>query len=224
MVVFNWTENYKYIRELSSLTDILRLFPHVMPKKTFQLLRSARDGENIFEDNIISPDNVNELFPELSSRYYASTTIKATPEGAKTLEAMYMAGRLPLTKGKKPEEASIESYLEKCELIQQNFECHEFFVRNIDLVECDTFSIEFLTDAFFVHKHGLLDTSLKIGNIVVRKYSSSYKSNSGKNCSWCHEYSWNDTSQNHHRLESGEGCQRRNNRRNDESRNYGLPE
>jgi len=161
--------------------------------------------------------------------------IRLTPEGATLLVRLYEAGAFEMAKGAPREEptqmktyAGLRTVLEEetARLQHERVEkrrAREAMIANPALLAEDLFTWSRLNAIFAAHKgYGGSSQRMEIGGLQVVKELISFSSNSGKTRDFEVRFSW--TSADGTPRELTRESQFSANRRNDSSRNWGLPE
>lgn len=237
----------KIVREYMTLSNALKLLPNVVPNLTKQRIKEAMCFE--YEDNI----NENEFRDIKEVRYYIGNTeltreewkelwiedltlwgctIRVSPKGAKILIRLYKNGDLTLKRGKAilQDTTKLTDYANK-EIYYQNQiqqlklddQRKRYLLEHPEEIQQGEFTYNLLNE-LFIRKFGLTQEThtLVLDNIKITKQVTTYKSNSGKTSDSIVVISWIDLEGNINKLEKASIYQ--NNRRNDEKRNWGLPE
>ncbi|MCA1988719.1 MAG: hypothetical protein LDL07_06170 [Desulfarculus sp.] len=215
MHIFKVNINLEVVMALRSLTDFLSSLPGVMPIKARNIL---------LKGDLLSKEERDDICPSSNSIF--DTVLDVGPTAAEAILLAYKSGRLPMKRGAKPMEAPIaEDYVAKRNILKLEVaERHrkERALTNPSLILEDDFNDFGLMNQVFFKNIGQGSGSMVLAGISVHKEVTSYKSNSGKSTVWKVRFDWIGSDGRAHRneripLEA-------NNRRNDSSRNWGLPE
>lgn len=223
------------VRDLPVLTKFLATLPGVQPRIAKSWLRDlmveavlADKTEFFVGTELVSMAEGSELF--VADDW---GTDHVSPHGAATLIRLYRAGVLPL-KWTKPREvpAEVLSYADSQEALEQKAsereerrraEAAAYKAKLTDLASVSEgeFSYRLLDDIFWFHI-GKGEGTLTIGGLSVDKLLTAYWSNSGKSRDFDVTFTWTSPTQGRQTI--SKESQFANNRRNDEARNWGLPE
>lgn len=198
-----------------SLTDFISRLPGVMPRKARTV---------IFQGDILSKEERRDIFAR--NAYDLDTVMLIGPDAAAAILAAYQAGKLPMTKREKVREAPEAAKYANDEALRiqaRERRRREACVKDISLVKESDFSDNRLLDKIFWENFGKGEGTLKLAGIDVFKSLQGYRTNSGKNTDYEVSFHW--TGSDGERRSSGTGKPPAAfNRRNDEARDWGLPD
>ena len=226
-----------------------KMLPNVKPRTVTNILNSLLDSIMSQVDIL----NMTSDTPEPSIEYCGITLsssdihnirsvadfgrIKTTPQGAKTLIALYQAGGLFSERDKKAkvepvhdelivyadsEAALIDKTLAIKEAERKAKEEREERINNPETLSVKDFTYSLLNDIFFVHLGKCTgQQEMNIGGIPVTKTVLPHRSNSGKSRDF--EVTFYFTDECGERQTISKSSQYTGNRRNDADRNHGLP-
>lgn len=200
---------------MQTLTEFLASLPGVMPLKA---RREILDGD-------LLPDDLKSDIVARSDSLF-DTVLAVGPDAAAAILAAYKQGRLPMRKGGKPRATPrAGAYVADADALRAELaerKRKRDAIKDPSLVrESDFMDVSFLDRVFFT-QIGPGSGTMILASIAVTKTATEYKTNSGKNSAWGIRFHWTGS--------DGESrsCERTppeaTNRRNDASRNYGLPE
>lgn len=200
---------------MQTLTEFLASLSGVMPKKA---RREILDGD------LLPDDLKSDILPRTDSLF--DMVLAVGPDAAAAILAAYKEGRLPMRKGEKPTAApQAEAYIANADALRRELAERK---RRRDAIEDPSLVRESdLTDASFLDRvfykqMGPGTGTMTLAGIAVTKMLAEYKTNSGKNGAWGVRFHWTGSDGQSH------SCERMppeaTNRRNDASRNYGLPD
>lgn len=232
--------------KLMRFSEVLTHLPNVNATKTRKLFR---DGFNDWANSLIGAgcqDRPLEL--DIGGRiiddaayhemYRKDGAIETSPRGAQFLIELYLEGRLPTKREPMQPSEALLSYARTGETFAEIFEARRL-VQNAsreadeeakktryaapEKIPPSEFTYGLLNELFFHHKKkGYWVFSMMVGGVEVTKTVSRYQSNSGKNSDASVTFSWTDPDGTPRKLEKTSKFE--GNRRNDEARNWGLPE
>lgn len=201
---------------MRSLTDFLRGLPGVAPRKAYTL---------VLEGNLLPKELKRDLHPRSDSIFDLVTVVG--PDAATAILQAYKDGRLPMQRGKAVQHApEAEAYLLDAEPLREDIrerKRRKDCVDDIGLVrESDFLDHQLMNRIFFKNtKPG--PARLTLAGIEVSKHLRGFSSNSGKSTGYEYSFTW--TGSDGIGRSSGSGLPPEAfNRRNDEKRNWGLPE
>jgi hypothetical protein len=215
-----------------AFTQVAAGLPGVKPRVTLDWLKETwadavvKDEPNVdIQGVLITTKTLGELFHSNSW----GTGNRVSPAGAQLLITLYEQGTLPLkTNAVKQVSAELLDYansgtqlaeLEKSRLADKAL--YEEKLQNLQLIHESEFTYQLISDIFWKHLNKGAG-GLYIGGILVTKNLVRYASNSGKSQDFSVSYSWVSSLGEHKRLTKDSTYSE--NRRNDASRNYGLPD
>ena len=195
-----------------SLTDFLTMLPNVKPRK-------AR--AQIVAGKVLTPREQLDLHRR--DTFYG--IIDVGPDAAAGILRVYQEGRLPMKVGLPTVAPLAEAYVRKRDELLATLAERSRRQRALHdtscIVESDFCDHQFI-DAVFLAHLGPGEGKLTLAGIEVAKTVRRYLSNSGKTNGWAVQFSW--TGLDGIARESGKQPPQATNRRNDASRNWGLPE
>jgi len=212
--------------DFKSFRDVCKGLPGVKPRLLQNRLREAYyQGEGLqLGTEQVSHEELRELFLTAYRGHYPVDVV--SPKGAHTLVRLYRAGVLETP----PKEVSAEllDYIEsedalrtKVQARQDRERAYREKIENPESINESEFTFSLLNEVFW--RQGLTgDSSMVLDGITVTKSVTLYFSNSGKNRDFRVVFSWVGRDGKHHCAEKPSIYAR--NRRNDEERNFGLPE
>ncbi len=224
-----------------TFSELFRGLPHARPRVNQGWLRDV--WFNAIQTEVAVADlagfcvptaELAELFHETTRTGYSTEVV--SPAGARLLARLYRAGVLDTGK-KKPEEPSAE-FLAYCASEPQLLgkarmralekagkqQAERVYRERLTKPDCfteDEFTYRLLDDLFWHHK-GAGGGELVIGGVCVSKEVAAYCSNSGKSRDYRVRFVWRSSDGKHRELTKHSAFE--SNRRNDEKRNWGLPE
>lgn len=200
---------------MQTLTEFLASLPGVMPLKA---RREILDGD-------LLPDDLKSDIVARSDSLF-DTVLVVGPDAAAAILAAYKQGRLPMRRGEKARATPrAEAYVADADALRTELaerKRKRDAVKDPSLVrESDFMDVSFLDRVFFT-QIGPGSGTVILASIAVTKTATEYKTNSGKNSAWGVRFQW--TGSDGRPRSSERTPPQANNRRNDASRNYGLPE
>lgn len=216
--------------DLMSFTEVCKRLPGVKPRVLRQQVREASllgKGLKLGTERL-TKEEVEELqITAYRGRSWAPYEVDVvSPKGARALVRAYRAGALC----KKPQEVSPEllEYIESEEALRAKVRARQDAERayrekitNPQSIKESEFTFSLLNDVFWAH--GLKgNCSMVIDGITVTKSVLPFYSNSGKSRDFRVTFSWTGRDGERRTLSKESTYER--NRRNDEKRNFGLPE
>ncbi|WP_375590793.1 hypothetical protein ABWH89_09435 [Hoeflea alexandrii] len=177
------------------------------------------------DGDILTKEQKRDIF--LRNRNLLDTVYLIGPDAAGAVLEAYRAGQLPMGRGESVQVApQAEQYLENADSLREQIaerQRKEACVKDISLVEERDFSDSRLLNRIFFENSPKGQGTLKLAGINVTKTVHGYRSNSGKNTGYDVSFHW--TGSDGQPASSGTGKPPEAfNRRNDEERNWGLPE
>lgn len=199
-----------------SVTDFLKSLPGVAPRKAYTL---------VMEDDLLSRELRRDLHARSDSIFDLVTVVG--PDAAAAILQAYKDGRLPMQKGKSPQEApEAEAYARDEEPLREEIrerKRRKDCVEDVALVRESDFHDHHLMNRVFFKNAGPGPGSLTLAGILVSKDIRGFSSNSGKTTGYESTFTW--TGSDGVARSSGSGLPSEAfNRRNDEMRNWGLHE
>jgi hypothetical protein len=198
-----------------SLTDFLNDLPGVMTRKARAV---------VLEGDLLSSKENADIHPRNQS--FLDTVVVIGPDAAAAILAAYRNGRLPMRRGKKPENAPrAEDYLAKREELKKEISerlRRERAIGDPSLIVESDLTDHRLIDAVFITNFGKGPGMMMLAGIAVSKTIAGYKTNSGKNTGWAVQFQWIG-SDGQPRM-TGWTPPEAENRRNDADRDWGLHE
>ena len=223
------------VRDLMPVTVFFALLPGVKPRVAKQLVESAFNEAIVCGVDHFQIGTVQFLVDAANTWWVRTVedTACLTPAGANAMVTLYLAGQLPMstkTAGGVPD--SVTAYCDSQAELEQRYATRqaakeaerlafESLVANPESVTEADFTYALL-DAIFWRHHGPGSGRLGIGAVVVQKSVLMFASNSGKSRDSDVEFTW--VSAEHGLRSLKKSSSYAGNRRNDESRNFGLPE
>jgi hypothetical protein len=209
--------------------------PHVKPRVVknklrarYLALRREKQQETELGGRAVPCAELAELFHKTSRTGYSTEVV--SPAGARLLVELYRSGALDLQPRKRPEPISdaLQAYCnsesqlhEKARERKAKRDVHQRYVEDPTTLPESEFSYGLLNAIFWKHL-GEGNGSLVIGGREVTKSLKAYTSNSGKSRDFNVQFRWTSANGASHELERQSLYE--DNRRNDEDRNWGLPE
>lgn len=223
--------------DLLTFTAVAAGLPGVKPRATQSWLRELywtallQDAEFVDVAGLQVPvAEMAQAFVEHDSGSFKSERV--SPAGARLLLRLYRSGKLE-TKSKRIAEPTpaLLAYCDSDEQLQdearrraehraQEEAAFEARLANPASIAVSDFSYAMLNALFW--RHNIKQGSLLVGEVTVTKSVSQVMSNSGKSVDFDVSFSWTDSTG--QLQEIRKPSRFAGNRRNDEKRNYGLPE
>lgn len=230
--------------QLMPLTEALTLMPGVQSGKARRYLRGLcddllRKAVELYETDhvavvepvpgvVMTPATLEDIFGDRSGRQ------RVTPRGALLLLALYERGALPcrgapgqpnekLCAYAASEEALIAMANEEQAAREARRQQRAALVNDPSLVTEAEFEYGLLNEIFFERFGGFVGSKvMPIGGIEVTKSVAIYRSNSGRSQDSAVSFTWVGSDGQHRELDKS--SRYAGNRRNDEERNWGLPD
>lgn len=200
---------------MRSLTDFLRWFPGVAPRKAYTL---------VMEGDLLSRELKRDFHTRSDSLF---DFVTVGPDAAAAILQAYKDGRLPMQRGKAVQNApEAEAYLRDPEPLREDIrerKRRKDCVDDIGLVRESDFLNHHLMNRIFYKNAEPGPAKLTLAGIGVSKDLRGFSSNSGKSTGYEYSFTWTGSDGVRRSLGSSLPSEAFN-RRNDEKRNWGLHE